>query len=380
MKVNKSKVYLTLGIILLLLIALTIAFILKGHDVEDSNNMIQYDISADCYSILLDDSYIFFALSDNTTVTFYRQYFDGRLYNIGKISDYVFNLGFHTLINNKLYFYITTAESADAVFNDNAFENKIFCVDLDENLLSEIYTESVCLPGAIISSIENYLISRQSVRSEENNLYTYIEVYDTVQDDVTVCSEVYTLNDNSNIGTYMMNLCTDGEYIYALLDERYENGTHMAYLAKYDINLEIQETINLDTVPEDIFSSRIGEVFVDESVLFLKNYSGDACVLMIEENGVVPIIHESGLRRSLQYTSKHPVFYIFGGTSVYIFSEQEESYVQYKLNLQDDYLIKHIMINGDMALVTLFAYSDSPDDTAEDKLYLVEIEEISSLR
>ncbi len=353
-----------------------IAFSALNKDKKITTETIRPTISAGCYSIMLEDSYIFF--TTDSSATFYRQYFDGRMISLGSIDDFAFNLGFHTLIDQKLYFYITTADSIEAVFENNSFVNRIYCIDIDKNLLREIYFESECLPGAIISSIDNYLISRQSQRSEDNFLYTYIEIYDTSINQIVKTSEVFTLNDNTNVGTYMMNMCCDGNYIYALLDERYEDGSNSPFIVKYDTNFEIQEVINIDSIAEYILTARVGEMYIDDTFLFMRNYSADACVSRIENGNVIPIIQENGLRKSLQYTTgQRPIFYVFGSTRIYLFDESKGSYVSHELNLQNDYIIQSIMVNDHTALVALFVYPSAPDDDLDERLILVDVPDIT---
>ena len=378
MKKNKVLFYAIWATVLLCILSIIVCIAL-GKDDDAAVAIIPPDISIDCYSILLDDSFVFFSLSEDSSATFYRQYFDGSIVNLGTIDNYVFNLGIHTLIGQNLYFYITTADSLEAVFNNDSFENHIYSIDLKENLLASIYSESKCLPGAIISSAESYIISRQSQRSEDNYLYTYLEIYDTQSQQVINTSEIFSLNDNTNIGIYMMNICTDGTYIYALLDERHEDGTNSPSIVKYDINLQIHEVINIDAISDYILAARVGEMATDGTYLYMKNYSGDSCVSIINNSIASPIIQENGLQISLQYTAdQYPLFYRYGGTQLYLY-DNNGGYASHTLDLRDDYLIKHIMVNNDTALVTLFTYASSPDDVVEDKFILVDISEISEI-
>src|SRR5699024_524182 len=152
-------------------------------------------------------------------------------------------------------------------------------------------------------------------------------------------SEIFSLNDNTNIGIYMMNICTDGTYIYALLDERHEDGTNSPSIVKYDINLQIHEVINIDAISDYILSARVGEMATDGTYLYMKNYSGDSCVSIINNSIASPIIQENGLQISLQYTAdQYPLFYRYGGTQLYLY-DNNGGYASHTLDLRDDYLI-----------------------------------------
>lgn len=358
----------------------TTYFLFFNSGNETFSSLSNSDQQIDCYSILLDDSYVFFSLSENSSASFYRESFNGSLIKIGEIPNYIFNLGFHALIGDKLFFYVTTAESTEAVFNENAYTNHIYYIDLSENKLYEEYSESNCLPGAIISSSSSLLISRQSARSVDNMLSTYLEIYDPESHKIVEVSEPFVLNDTTNVGAYMMNACSDSQFIYALVDYRFEGGNNNASIMVYDHNFEVITEINIDSIEEYILSSRVAEMSIAGNYLYMKNYSGDAVVALIEDSSVIPVIQKNGLQKAIQYHSEHPVFYSHGGSDVFLYDESSGEFLKKELNLKDNYLIKHIMINDNSALVTLFAYASSPDDIVPDKLIHTDISSIHQIR
>lgn len=302
----------------------------------------------------------------------YRQYFDDTLEELGTVANYAFGLGFHAQIGNKLYFYLTTAESTEAVFENNAFNNNLYCIDIEANTLSMLNTESKCLPGAIIASLDNYLVHRQSERSQDNQLSTYIELLDTTTGLIDRRSPVFVLDDNTNIGSYMMNVCTDGEYIYALIDERFADNTNAAYLYKYDNNLEIIQKISLDAVAEYILTARVGEMAVCGDCLYLKNYSRDAVIAVITDDRVIPLLQENNIQNAKQNSTEHEtLFFSYGGNTIYFYSADKQKLTYQTLELEDDYLLKSIMEREGTLLITTFAYASSPTDIPEDRLLLV---------
>ena len=330
------------------------------------------DISIDGYSILLEDSYIFYSFIKDKEVTYFRQYFDGRCVEIGSVPDFAFSLGFHSQVGNGLYFYLTTAESTEAVFENNAFENNLYCIDLVSNALSVICTESKCLPGAIIASLGDSIVSRQSERSPENHLSTYIEILDPKTGVVKKTSTIFVLDDNTNIGSYMMNMCVDGGYIYALIDERHEDGSNSAYLYKYNEDFDLIQKIGLDTLADYILSARVGEMSVCRDCLYLKNYSRDAVIAVIEEDEVRLLLQENGVQKAKQYeSSSELVFFTHGGNTLYFYNHIKHELTKQELVLDNDYLLKNIMEKDGTMLIATFAYASSPTDTPEDILLLV---------
>lgn len=378
---NGRKQLIYSAILAIALLGIVITYFLFFHSGNESlSSLPNSDQPIDCYSILLDDSYVFFSLSENSSASFYRQPFNGSRIKIGEIPDYIFNLGFHTLIGDKLFFYVTTAESTEAVFNENAYTNHIYCIDLSKNKLYEEYSESICLPGAIISSSSTLLISRQSRRSADNMLSTYLEIYDPESHKIVEVSESFVLNDTTNIGAYMMNACSDNQYIYALVDNRYEGGNSHASIIVYNQNFDVIKEIKVDSIEEYILSSRVAEMSITGNYLYMKNYSGNAVVALIEDSYVTPIIQKNGLQKAIQYHSEHPIFYSHGESDVYLYDESSGEFLKKELNLIDNYLIKHIMINENSALVTLFAYASSPDDIVPDKIIYTDISSIHQIR
>lgn len=333
----------------------------------------------DCYSALLKDSYVYFSLADDNTVVFYRTYFDGKSVKIGEVDDYVFNLGIHTISDNTLYFYITTAESQAAVFEKNEYKNIIYKIDLTTNVLNEVYSESYCLPGAIISSVGEYLVSRQSHRSEDNQLSTYIELYNIRTGVVEKRSEVFVLDDNTNVGTYMINMCADNENIYAIVDKRYQDGTNDAKIHKYNTDMELIDTINLGDISNYILTSRIATMHVFDDCVYLKNYSGDAVVGIVKDNTISEIAKGKGLEIAIQHDDHTPVFYLKGNTSVFFYNSEKKNLDSVELETENDYLIKSIMACDEKLLVTLFAYASSPDEVFNDRIYWVDKNNVQSI-
>lgn len=364
-----------------LAVILTLSLAACGPNDQDKNTFsvengeqigMPQDISIDGYSILLEDSYIFYSFTKDDEITYFRQFFDGRCVEIGSVPDFEFSLGFHSQIGNGLYFYLTTAESAEAVFENNAFENNLYCIDLVSNALSVIRTESKCLPGAIIASLGDSIVSRQSERSPENHLSTYIELLDTQTGMVKKTSPIFVLDDNTNIGSYMMNMCVDGDYIYALIDERHEDGSNSAYLYKYNEDFDVIQKIGLDAIAEYILSARVGEMSVCGDCLYLKNYSRDAVVAVIEEDEVRLLLQENGIQKAKQYESgSELVFFTHGGNTLYFYNPIKHELTKQELVLDNDYLLKNIMEKDGTMLIATFAYASSPTDTPEDILLLI---------
>lgn len=387
----KTKILMLL-VLVVIIIPIVICGCESNQDTIDTNKdvintntprEIEYspEHSIDSYAVLLDDSLVYFSFSNYTTVTFYRYYWDGRLKEIGHIQDYVFNLGFYTMVNNDLYFYITKAESQEAVFENNEYDNVIYCINLTNNDLHEVYSESYCLPGAIIGSIGDYLVSRQSHRSEDNQLSTYIELLNLKTSEIEKKTTVYVLDDNTNVGTYMINMCTDGKNIYALVDQRFQDGTNRALIHKYNEQLELVSEIEIDAVAEYILSARVGKMAVFQDCIYMENYSGDAVIGRIKDDKVENLISDKGINFAIQYEYENvPLFFMRGSNVIYKYNEEQKKVETIKLDLKDGYLLKNIMIKNDDVLVILFKYSSSPNDVPKDRLIWLKKDSISSIQ
>lgn len=329
----------------------------------------------DAYLTLLDDSFIYFSFTDNDTITFYRHYFKtSDDVEIGVISNYAFNIGFTAQIKNKIYFYITTAENLDAIFLYNEFENIIYSVNIDNNVLSVEYKETHCLPGAIICEGKNSIVTRQSTRSSDNILTTFIEIYDIKEDTVSPIakSKDFILDDTSNIGSYLMNCCTYNGKIYALIDERYENGTTYPCIQVYDSSLNLLQIIAMNEVQEQIMSARVGNMEVYEDIIYMRNYFDESFIGVISENSIVPLIQEQSIGISKRNSeSEPPIFFVRGTNKVMELDLDNKKLNQFETILPNSYIIKYLMSSGEDVLVTVFAHSETPTDRKDDKLYLL---------
>ena len=367
-------------LVAILIISIIIAIPGCGRSAHAPENTMLNDIPAvDCYATLLDDSFIYFTFTSSNAISIYRHFFDGKTILIGTIEDYVFNLGLFTVTNNHVYFYVTTAISAESVFENNTYKNNIYSVELKSNSFELVYSESECLPGALLHSTDKYLVSRQSERDENNVLSTYIELYDLETAAVVNSSKVFCLDDSRNVGEYMINICTDNGFIYALVDTRYEDGSNEALLYKYDIDFNVVSAIDMKNISDYILKARVGNMNINNDIVYMKNYSGDAFIGRIIENSIVPLIKQQYLEVAVNYFDDVPLYYQRTGSTLYQFDFSTSELQKITLQTSNDFIIKNVLINGNNSLITMFTYETSYFDKKEDKVYYVNRDNIASL-
>lgn len=327
----------------------------------------------DVYSIFLDDSFIYFTFVSDDCVTFYRHYFkDNRVIEIGSVPNYVFNIGFHALIQDKLFFYITVAESISDVFEENKYENILYAIDIDKNTMEKISAESEYLPGAIIHSSGDIIVTRQSKRSDNNILTTFIELFDVNSGKVLKKSDEHILDDNTNIGSYIMNTCTYNNYIYALIDERFEDGTNEPDIYVFDNDFNLVRTINMGSVSDKIMAARVGTMEIYKDFVFMSNYSDFSFIGTIENDTIKPLIEEQFIDIALQYSEEYPpIFFVRGTNRVIMLDCENKKLEQIELKLPEEYMIQFMMSTEENAFITLFAYSETPDDDKHNLLYFL---------
>lgn len=376
----KKKVLLVCSAALVLAMILVSAYVLlRGSPPSPLPNS---DLQPADFFVLLDDSVVFFSFG-NGEGHFYRQFFDGSYVEIGEISDFVFSRGCHAKVGDKLYFCITTGSSVEAVIDGGGFVNHIYCIDLKENRLYEEYAESECLPGAFMVAASTRLISRQSIRTENNIVSTWLEAYDLETHQVVKTGEAFLQDTNTNVGTHVMNLCSDGQYIYALVVDM--NGDDWrGKIWVYDQDLELVDKINMDQVA-DILSNSVAKMSISRGYIYMGNTMPDGVVARVEDGVLVPVIQRHRLRDSVQFRGEYPVFFIFDSLDeepmdVYLYDEDSEEFHAHRMNLKDGYHISVVMRNEDKAFVYSFAYAGDYGEAPPDRMYLVDVSDIPDIR
>ena len=330
--------------------------------------------SIDSFTILLEDSFIFFSF-DDSCACFYRQYYiSNEMVKIGEIDNYVFDMGQYARIDHRIYFYMTIGESMNDIMDTNQYENILYYIDTDSNTLGIANTESKYLPGAIIDSIGGFIVSRQSQRSQENLLSTFIELYDTKTGHIQNGSEVFVLDDNRNVGKYIMNMCTDEKYIYALVDERFENGSNNTFVYQYDIkNFDLINKLTFSNVPSDFFMWKSGNMYVYRDCLYVSNYANESVVCTIHDDMCEKIAHGYGVQIAiLSKKTESPIFYQKGGNTIYVYEEDKNMLLLGELDLLDDYTVNQIMKCGDQVLIALFKYPSTAHEEDLWRIYVVD--------
>ncbi|MCD7776133.1 MAG: hypothetical protein LUH54_02015 [Firmicutes bacterium] len=250
--------------------------------------------------------------------------------------------------------------------------NVLYCIDTDTNQLCEVYSESTCLPGAYIASIDSYIVTRQSIRTDDNYLITYLELLNPETGEIEKSSEPFYLNDNTNVGVYMINMCADDNLIYALVDERLEDGTNSPIIYVYNDDLEVTDEINMDSVSEYILSSRVGDMCVWGNCIYMGNYYLEAFVGVIEDGSIKCLLQGESLEAAIQYdTDCDPLFFVRGSNVFYDFDSSSNSLKEIELELDGDYKISNVMIESDNVLVDLTYYATDYDDAKPDRIYRV---------
>lgn len=166
------------------------------------------------------------------------------------------------MLNNKLYFYVTT------ILN-NGFENILYTVDLQEHKLEQIEHKDNSLYGVYTFSFGEKIIALKNERYNDT-IVTYIDTYSPTIDKW----EKYLINsynETERKGSALYVCCTEGEYLYTI-EDRYNNKQCKSFLVTYDSDFEEKNSILLsDEVKKFIDENRITEIRIWNNFFYLKN-------------------------------------------------------------------------------------------------------------
>lgn len=207
------------------------------------------------------------------------------------------------MLNNKLYFYVTT------ILN-NGFENILYTVDLQEHKLEQIEHKDNSLYGVYTFSFGEKIIALKNERYNDT-IVTYIDTYSPTIDKW----EKYLINsynETERKGSALYVCCTEGEYLYTI-EDRYNNKQCKSFLVTYDSDFEEKNNILLsDEVKKFIDENRITEIRIWNNFFYLKNISNDGFIGYIKDNKKIEKIYSDkqlSISSSANSTDE-PIFYI----------------------------------------------------------------------
>lgn len=178
-----------------------------------------------------------------TAVEFFIYNFQtGENQSVGHVSDFALKGRSNVMIDDILYFYIST-------YSDNDMKNVLYAVDFSEMKMTPI-SENLYLQKLIpVVEMNNQIIALQGNALSDGSMNTFLETITKDGDFKQISidsSKVYSTSAECSI----IYIDSDNEYLYVL--ERAKNNSDTQYfLNKYDLDFICVGTIDITSIFRD---------------------------------------------------------------------------------------------------------------------------------
>lgn len=320
------------------------------------------------YLALLDDSFIYStAYMDTKMTTYYRHYLNSnKIIEIGSVENVVLETNLSAYFEGAFYFYET-------VKNNNELSNVVYSIDVKSNSLSMISEDKEYLPGAFIKQYDDIILTRQTLRKDNNDMITFVERNNPKTNKTISKSKNYYLEAN-NTGEYILNYSVFKDKIYLAINNKTAQNKKNPIIEVLDTNFTHLYNINMTAVKDYIMESALGKMQIWNDFIFMRNFSGNSLIGKIEDGNIKSLFQENDLDMSFDLSNQlSPVFYV-RGTNKLIFPDETKGTIKtIKLDLSDykGYTIKFVMSNDNNILITLYYDSTEPNDKKEDLIFCI---------
>jgi len=373
---------------------------------------------------LLNDSVIYTATMEiktdenelgsyNEEITYYRHYFgDDKAVKIGSVDNYAVGSGQVFMIGNTLYSLITTAQSAESIFEQNDYGNMIVVIDLETNTLTyQVFNPNGerYLPEMLIRKYNDELLILRNLIGDMRDASTttsFIQVFDLIKNISVRESEkvLYTMETDTGFTIDEISVYNDKIYVWQTesngefwtpQSESYEG---ISTLSVYNIKLEKIGEIDLSGIPDSfVLAGRFKLTFWDDFIHIYNYNRGYGLIGIIENNKIKPLLIEQDLRAATtNYPATNPVF--FKALSNKIFTvdkdtkevKEHEFYVEplkterhtmpngIEQDVEIGYVIQYIVQNNENLFIDMFYLNPVATKTEEDLFYHTSIGNVIS--
>lgn len=265
---------------------------------------------------------------------------------LGKIDNFVLGTKHSALIDDKLYYYVCLSAK-----NMKMPYNALLCFNLTKDTV-DIYNDEDKSSYCGISAYEfnGNVIALKNKRDEKRHI-SFLEVFDVKSKKTKQVIE-HVLDTDLNTGSKILNLYSNGDKIYLLVDE-FNGKTQYAYLRIYDRNLNMIKSIPIErTIRNQILNTGIQDFAVFENLIYTRDLSDYSFLGKIVGNRIEPLITGKSIDLALNHKSQNnPIFFERRTNKCYIGDIKNGTYTPIELKIGNDCSIRTIIADDENILI-----------------------------
>ena len=316
------------------------------------------------------ENQLFYMEMDNTTVEFFVYNFQtGKSQSIGSIYDFALKGRSNVIIDDTLYFYIST-------YSDNDLKNILYIMDFSEIKMTPISENLYSQKLIPIIEMNNQIIALQGNILSDGSTDTFLERITENGDSerITVDSNIVSSFSLTQAEHDIIYIDSDNEYLYALIKIVDASDTQYS-LVKYDLGFTCIEAIDITSIFLDYeITDNIGVFSVFGNYLCITDYSGTSIICKYTDSEIEALLCVADLEyvSNSNNSTNYEFFYIRNTNNIYRLNKQTDTLEIQNYSLENEQsAIRCVLAYDNMLMIAKRSLSET--DT-EEKLYLLPCE------
>lgn len=308
---------------------------------------------------------LFYMEIDNNIAEFYVYDFQSaENKKISTISDFALKGTSNTLIDNKLYFYISTYKGSD-------LENVLYVMDFSTNNMEIVSQNSYSQKLIPLTEYDDQLLALQKNVSGSGTNDSFIESITDSGESKQIAlqnSDDTTSNTESQQPLYIDNngiyLCTIGKEIKDS-DVKY-------YFAKYDSDFNLLEEVDITNLFIDYeITDNIGTFYAFGNFFCITDYSNNTIICKLDKGNISVLLCDTDIEyvKNCSENISSEIFFRRGTNNIYVLDTQTGVMQIQNYDLDNDFSVIRCVLSYDDYLMIVKKPLSQEDNT--EYLYLI---------
>lgn len=315
------------------------------------------------------ESQLLYMEMENTAAEFFIYNFQtGEKQRIGNVSNFALKGRSNVIIDDILYFYIST-------YSDNDMKNVLYAVDFSAKEMTPISENLYSQKLIPVVEMNNQIIALQGNILSDGSTDTFLE---TITEDGD-CEQINMDSNKSSSLTFtraersIIYIDSDDEYLY-ILERVIDNSNTQYFLLKYEYDLDFicVGTTDITSIFHDFeITDNIGAFYAFDNYFCITDYSGISIICKYTDKEIETLLCEANLEYVPNSNNKTPYefFYLRNTNDIYRLNKQTGALeIQNYSTENEQSIIRCVLAYDNMLMITKRSLSET--DT-EEKLYLL---------
>lgn len=317
------------------------------------------------------ESKLFYMEMENTNADFYVYDFQtGFKHKIASISDFALKGRSKIIVDDTLYFYIST-------YYGDGMKNVLYAMDFSKMKMEPISENKYSQKLIPVIEMNKQIVALQEDFFPDGSRNIFLEV-------IKESGQIEQVTLNSNAASSFTDVYTEHNIIYIDSDNEYlytlEKNVHASsaeyYIVKYTFNFSTVEAIDISSIFIDYaITDNIGVFYAFDNYFCITDYSGNSILCEYSVDGIDVLLCENDLEYvpNSSNNTKYEIFYVRNTNNIYRLDTQKGTLDIRNYDTENGQsVIRCVLAYGNMLIIVKNSLLETDLD---EKIYFLSYEE-----